>query len=508
MISQSSLASPKTTRATQRWRWPLLALVLALCSAQAPAKGDDDLPDLGDSSTRVLSAEREREYSDSLLRQLRNYDLSIEDPELVEYLETLAYSLVQATGRTETTFHFELIDVPVVNAFASPGGVVVTFSELMLTAENEAELAGVIAHEIAHVTQRHIARAMESSIEDVLPILLGAAALAIATQGQGDGAQAAVAGGMALLQQRQINFTRDNEHEADRVGIQTLAKAGFDPAGMADFFARIGALHRTQGEKPPEYLQTHPVTTTRIAEAKARADKLRAGTHLTSLEFALMRERLRVVTSRDLPGLVRYYQDSRRTHTGDPRAQTYGLALAQARIGDYAPALTALNTLAAGDPQRLTYQLALAETERAKRDFDGADERYRKLLAERPGHRVISINYALSQIERDTPESGRVAVEVLRPLMSRYGSQPSLQELYARANQLAGQPVRAAEAYAQAYFLRGKFEDAMHQLEQTAARNDLDYYERARIDAQVAEWKPIVLRERERAQDKDERGIL
>lgn len=335
---------------------------------------------------------------------------------------------MQGSGRTETHFHFELIDVPVVNAFASPGGMVVVFSELMLTAETENELAGVLAHEIAHVTQRHIARRMESSFEDMLRILLGAVALAVATQGQGDGAQAALAGGMALMQQRQINFTRENEHEADRVGIQTLSKAGFDPSGMAGFFARIGNLHRTQGEKPPEYLQTHPVTSTRIA--KARADKLREpGSHATSLEFELMRERLRVLTARDLPALVRYYQDSQRESELDEHALAYGLALAQSRIGDYRNAQSALQKLSDEDPQRLSYQLALAEAERNKHDFDAADRRYQRLLDERPGHRVISIAYARSQIERDTARSpGRVAVEVLRPMMSRFSDDPSLQE--------------------------------------------------------------------------------
>ena len=503
MINPSRNAKPKATRARQPWRWPLL-VVLAAYGSLAHAEGVEGLPDLGDSSARMLSVEQEQEYANGLLRQLRNYDLSIEDPELVEYLETLAFRLVQGSGRTETHFHFELIDVPVVNAFASPGGMVVAFSQLMLTAETESEFAGVLAHEIAHVTQRHIARAMESSIEDMLPILLGAVALAVATQGQGDGAQAALAGGMALMQQRQINFTRENEHEADRVGIQTLAKSSFDPGGMADFFARIGNLNRTQGEKPPEYLQTHPVTTTRVAEAKARADKLRApGSHATSVEFELMRERLRVLTSRDLPALVRYYQDSQREHELDEHALAYGLALAQSRVGHYQQALEGLQRLAKDDPQRLSYQLALAETERGMRDFDAADTRYQRLLDERPGHRVISIAYARSQIERDTAESGRVAVEVLRPMMSRFSDDPSLQELYGRANQLAGQEVRAAEAYAQASFLRGKYEDAMRQLEQTAARNDLDYYERARIDAQVAQWRPIVLRERRRAEDEE-----
>ena len=503
MISPSRNATLKATRARRRWRWSWVA-ALALSGSLAQAEGVEGLPDLGDSSARMLSAEQEEEYANGLLRQLRNYDLSIDDPELVEYMETLAFRLVQGSGRTETRFHFELIDVPVVNAFASPGGMVVVFSELMLTAETENELAGVLAHEIAHVTQRHIARRMESSFEDMLPILLGAVALAVATQGQGDGAQAALAGGMALMQQRQINFTRENEHEADRVGIQTLSKAGFDPSGMAGFFARIGNLHRTQGEKPPEYLQTHPVTSTRVAEAKARADKLREpGSHATSLEFELMRERLRVLTTRDLPALVRYYEDRQREHELDEHALAYGLALARSRIGNYPDAMTALQKLADDDPQRLSYQLALAEAERNKRDFDAADRRYQRLLDERPDHRVVSIAYARSQIERDTAESGRVAVAVLRPLMSRYDDDPALQELYGRANQLAGQDVRAAEAYAKASFLRGKYEDAMRQLEQTAQRNDLDYYERARIDAQVAQWRPVVLRERRRADDEE-----
>lgn len=480
-----------------------LALTLAGCllmasSLPVAAQAAPDLPDLGDSSGRILSSDREREYSEGLLRQLRNYEVSIEDAELVEYLETLAFRLVQASGRTETSFHFVLADIPVVNAFASPGGVVVAFSGLMLAADNESELAGVLAHEIAHVTQRHIARAMESSVEDALPILLGSLALALAASGTGDGSQAAMVGGMALLQQRQINFTRDNESEADRVGIQTLAKAGFDPVGMADFFAKLGAIYRTQGEDYPEYLRTHPVTTTRIAEAKARADKLRTSTQNTSLEFALMRERLRVLSSRDLPGLERYYRDTKRSHDIDRRALAYGLALAQSRTGDHNEARKGLQSLADGDPARLSYQLALAEVDRAERRFDQADQRYLTLLAERPSHRVIAIAYARSQIERDGADAGRRAVEVLRPLMNRFADDPQIQELYARANQNAGLPIRAAEAYAQAYFLRGKFEDAMRQLEQTATRPDLDYYERARIDAQIAAWKPVVLRERKR----------
>ncbi len=495
---------------TRLWAGARTALIIggALAASVQPllAQSTLDLPDLGDSSTRALSSEREREYSEGLLRQLRNYDITLEDAELVEYLETLAVRLVQASGRGETDFTFALADVPIINAFASPGGLVVVFGELMLAAENESELAGVLAHEIAHVTQRHIARAMESSMEESLPILLGAIALAMASRGSGDGPQAAMVGGMALIQQRQINFTRDNEYEADRVGIQTLAKAGFDPVGMGDFFARIGAIYRTQSEEVPEFLRTHPVTAARVAEAKARAEKLRTGTDLSSIEFMLMRERMRVLTSRELPAVVRYYIDNQRGDDIDPRALRYGLGLARVRSGAYAEAREAFTQLAKEDPARLTYQLALAEVDRGQGKFEEADKRFRRLLAERPGHRVISIAYARSLIEHDTLESGQTAVATLRPVMTRFPNDPQLFELFARANQLAGDDVRAAEAYAQAFFLRGKFEDAMNQLTETAKRSDLDYYQRARIDAQLAQWSPVVLRERGKAEAEERRG--
>jgi len=255
----------------------------------------------------------------------------------------------------------------------------------------------------------------------------------------------------------------------------------------------------------PEYLRTHPVTAARVAEAKSRAEKLRTGTQLTSLEFKLMRERMRVVSTNDLPATVRYYVDNEHNERMDPIALKYGLALARIRSGDYDKARDALQALAENEPSRLSYQLALAEVDRGQHRFSDAEARYRRLLRERPGHRVISIGFARAQIEQDTKESGAIAVASLRPLMTRFPNDPQLFELFARANQLSGDEIRASEAYAQAFFLRGKFTDAMKQLEQTAARSDLDYYQRSRIDAQLAQWSPVVLRER-RAEEARERG--
>lgn len=480
---------------------PIIGLLGVLLSAPAIAAEDQDLklPDLGDSSARVLSREQEHEYSTRLLQQMRNYDVTVEDPELIEYLETLGYRLVLASGRTEQNFHFVLIDFPVVNAFASPGGVIATYAGLMLAAENENELAGVLAHEIAHVTQRHIARRMESTMEDAIPILLGTIAMAAAASGQGDGAQAAMVSGMALLQQRQINFTRDNEYEADRIGIQTLAKAGFNPVGMADFFARLNVLYRVSTDEVPEYLRTHPVTTTRIAEAKARAGRLERETQRSSsLEFQLMRERLRVLSHDDPHKLAEFYRGSSRAARLDPQALAYGVALAQMRTGQYAEARRGFAALAERDPERLSFALALAEVDRAERRFEAANQRYAAMAKARPGHRVVAMMQARCLLEEGKPEGATLAADILKPLLVRFPDDLGLFESLGRAHQLAGDEVAAGEAYARAFFLRGRLEDALRQLEQMALRADLDYYQRARIDAQIAEWRPVVLEERRR----------
>jgi predicted Zn-dependent protease len=202
---------------------------------------------------------------------------------------------------------------------------------------------------------------------------------------------------------------------------------------------------------------------------------------------------------------VRYYREQEANAAADARtALRYGIALALSRSGGAAEALPILQALADADPGRLAYELALAESERALSDFDAADRRYLRLLAERPEHKVITLAYARAQIERDGRDAGRRAVEALRPLMLRLADDPQAQELYARASELAGDEVRAAEAHARAFFLRGRVEDALRQLEETARRPDLDYYDRARIDAQVARWRPVVLRERQRNGERNE----
>ena len=491
--------------------WALLA------SFAVGASENITLPDFGRSANAGISEREENAYGLSVLRQLRNAGALIEDPQLAEYLRTLGTRLGEASDQPEQRFTMVLLRDSSFNAFAVPGGVIAVHSGLVLAALRESELAAVLAHETAHVTQKHIVRAMERSQKASIPIMLGTiAAIAASSQAgssSGNLGEAAMVSGMALMQQLQINFTRDNEFEADRIGIQTLQRAGFEVSAMAAMFMRMQSNFRTVGlgGAPPQYLQSHPISTTRIAEAKARAQALialparncatpdTAASCDSEVRFSLMRERVRVLEGGNSAELVKFYRDGL-ADRGDSLALQYGLALSLSRAGKQQQAgdLTdrLLNLHSAADLQ-LTLQLLRAEIAVEAREQAVWQPLYAKLLSSHPRHRVVGSSYAAALLSLGSKASGTEALGILRDLTLTFVNDPSLYEQLGRAYQLAGDEIRAGESYAQATALRGALEDALLQLETLARRPQLDYYGRARLDALIAEITPIVLEIRE-----------
>lgn len=201
--------------------------IIAFCAALPSAfAGDIELPDIGASADRLASPDEESRYGESMLREFRRLNLVMEDPLVVDYLRSLGYRLVAQSEHQADDFTFFVVRSDEINAFAAPGGYIAVNVGLMHTMETESELAAVLGHEIAHISQRHLVRAWESMQKASLPIALAMIGAAIAAQGvKGDGTEAALIGGMGLIQQQQINFTRDNEYEADRIGIHTDRKS-------------------------------------------------------------------------------------------------------------------------------------------------------------------------------------------------------------------------------------------------------------------------------------------
>src|SRR5690348_7136494 len=245
----------------------LTALLAASLAFGAGAQEDIRLPDLGSSADALISPQDAQDYGAAMLRQMRSLDMVVDDPLLDDYINDLGYRLVANSDKPKDHFAFVIVKDPEINAFAAPGGYIAVNSGLIAITRDESELAGVIAHEIGHITQNHLQRAFEDSKKDaplMALVLLGAVAAGAGSH-SGDSPMAVLAAGQGLIAQRSINFTRKDEVEADRVGIQTLANAGFDPRAMAAFFERMQDTLRagSGGTDVPELLQTHPVTLSR-----------------------------------------------------------------------------------------------------------------------------------------------------------------------------------------------------------------------------------------------------
>jgi predicted Zn-dependent protease len=528
-----------------------IALGLGLAAIVAPARGQDSrLPDIGSSAAGMVDPSMEADYGAYVLYELRRMGLVLDDPLVDAWLQAMGYRLAAASETPRQSFTFFMLRDRQINAFATLGGVIGVNAGLVLTAENESEVAGVVAHEIAHVSQRHVLRAVERAKKDQIPILLAMIGMIAAAQATadddggsrrddsaGNATAAAVTGAMGLMAQRQIDYTRSNESEADRIGIQTLAGAGYAPDGMADFFERMQRASRgdSGGYQLPEYLRSHPVTTTRISETRQRAARLaaapaRAGAGVRAPDnpllpgdlrlgpasdaalaadpgqFVWVRERLRVLSASDPAAALREYRAMERSPDGAGLAdgRRYGMALAQMRAGQPDAADAVLAGLLERHPGHLWLELARAEAASQSREHALADERFDRLLARHPDSRAVRLAYAQSLSERGTPAAGRRAQEVLRPLLADGATDPLFQRTFARASELAGDLVRAGEAYAETAYLNGRAVDALNQLDALKNRGDLTYYQRARIEARIAAITPIVLEMRRQGIDPHE----
>jgi predicted Zn-dependent protease len=517
----------------------LTALVCASLSFAAGAQEDPTrLPDLGSSANALVSPQEAQDYGAAMLRQMRGLDMVVDDAMLDDYINDLGHRLAANSAKPKDHFSFFIVKDPVINAFAAPGGYIAVNSGLIVITRNESELAGVISHEIGHITQNHLERAFEASKKDaplLALVLLGAiAAGAGGGASAGDAGMAVLAGGQGLMMQRQINFTRKDEVEADRAGIQTLANAGYDPNAMAAFFERMQDTMRvgSGGDRDvPELLQTHPVTLSRISDAKSRAGTLIAQqklrpTHTTLVkdqwekstapiiyvkdptallkngskseldDYMLMRERVRVLSSDALP-LSTYYGDNlARDKSFDTPSNRYGYALALTRSGRASQAIEQLQNLLKTYPGNQILQVGLADAYLQAGQRGASLSLYAELSRLSPRNRTIALGYAQALVAGNGDDAGKAA-DMLRPMLDDT-DEPTVYRTYARASEKAGDPVRAGEAYADASYLSGRPFDAMEQLKRLLKRPDLDYYARARIQARISELTPLVMELRKR----------
>lgn len=475
--------------------WVIAALIVAVVGS-ASARDRVELPDLGGTSTRIMTPEQEQNFPRDFERYMRAQELLIEDPMIRGYFEDMGYHLVSYSGDAEQTFHFYVLDDPSINAFAAPAGVIALHSGLILAAHDGSEVAGVVAHEIAHVTQDHLVRQIENSQEVSIPTMIASIGLALAagaSGASGDATSAILMSGMSLAQQFQINYTRQGEAEADRIGISLLARAGYDVHGMTRFFQRLNRITRPMGDGPPEYLRSHPLTVNRIAEARTRANQLDSGQAEPQPDFHYVQSRLRALVSG--PVAAEEFFRARLADGERPElAMRYGLALTLLRDRRLDAAREQVDRLLEAEAGRQIFRLLHSELLIAEGRLDQSLAILEALYWQYPGSRLVTTQYARTLMHDPDKQRAQRATEILRSYLRDYPDDLRMTELYARAADRAGDDVRAAEALAESYYMRGGVKEAIEQLERLIDRPDLDYYQRARINARLNELRSERLR--------------
>ena len=460
-------------------------LALLFVPHYSSAGRTQDLPDIGDSSGGIVSPEFERRLGQSIMRQVRQHGNLILDPEIESYIQSVGYQLVASSDDNQIPFTFFVMKNPVINAFAAPGGVVGINSGIITNSESESELAGVMAHEISHVTQRHMARSFEAADKFSIPMMaamIGAIALGIANPQAGQAAIAAVAGAGA---QYQINFTRANEEEADRIGMQLLTRAGFDPFGMPRFFEKLQQMSRYNRGNPPEFLLTHPLTTSRIAESIARAEQLPATEHKNSAGYRLVRAKITANSFDDPKEAVRFFAD-KLAGDGYPDIESarYGYAISLTLANNFPMAREQLKILLKDDQENIAYLLAAARLESSQRNYADALEIYKAAQKLYPDYRPLVLGYARALLDAKQPVAAR-------DLLRKYGRnhEPDLiyYDLLAQAEAENGATVESSIAKAEYYYLIGGTQLAIDHLRFAQRQNTLTYHQGERINARLAQ---------------------
>ncbi|HKL52266.1 MAG TPA: M48 family metalloprotease [Wenzhouxiangellaceae bacterium] len=466
----------------------LAACAVALQPLASLAQEGVQLPDLG-SSGEVLPPEEARTFPNDFRNYMSAQGMLVEDPLIESYFTEMGYRLVMhSSGRTQN-FHFHVLKVPGINAFAAPAGVVALNAGLILAAESADEVAGVVAHEISHVTQNHLSRGLEEQQRVSLPVMLATLGLVMVGGISGNldanTAQGLLAAGTGLSQQAQINYTRQNEAEADRIGIQLLARAGYDPAGMADFFSTLNRWVRSQGAGPPEYLRTHPLTVSRVAEARDRAEQYQPQRRNRDEQFDFIQARLRVLMAEHADQAIDYFEQHLRDNTGSEAANRYGLALAFIDARRTQRAAEHVDWLLGRDPDDQLFRILNGELLLAQDKTAEALAEFETLHMAYGQSTLIALTYANALLRSENPDDAVEAAGILQNQLRRNPDDTRITELLAHAADRAGDPVRAAEAVAANYYQRGGLSQAIEQLQRVLEREDLDYYDRARISAKL-----------------------
>ena len=456
------------------------------------------LPDLGDSSASVLSPLMERRIGEEAMRQIRARDPNyVDDPELSDYLNAIGRKLVGVSGGKSQEFEFFAIRDDTVNAFAMPGGFVGVHTGLLLAAQTESELASVLAHEVSHVTQNHIARLVgrQSQLSAISIAGVLVALLASRSGSRGDLGQAALIASQGGAIQAQLGYTREFEREADRNGFRILQSAGFDANGMVSFFDRLQKATRTYENNAPSYLRSHPLTVERIADIQDRAQGTSYRQYQDSLEFHFHKSRLRAQQGAARDAVTYFQSQLEAKRYSNEAGARFGLASALIRARNYKSAEVELTRLRNLIPLHAMLDLLAVRIRAESGDIKGAADLAKAMLTSDPQQRPLRHQYAQSLQRLGQHQD---ALGELTTLGRDYPKDSRVFQMQAQSYAATGQRLLQHRAQAEAYFLQGAVPSAIEQLQMAQRLGEGDFYLLSSIDARLRELRQMLANEDKR----------
>lgn len=444
----------------------------------------DDLPDLGDASASALSTIEERRIADIILRDVMSSNDVVNDPDIVDYVQNLGQKLVDSSSGRFDAFNFFVVNDKSINAFAMPGAIIGVHTGLIIAAETEDEVASVLGHEIGHVTQHHLARMLAQQKRDSIFNLAGMGLALLAARANPDLSQAALTSNAAASIQRQLDYSRDYEREADRVGLQILDSAGYDTHAMPRFFEILQKGNRFSEGGAPSFLRTHPLTSERIADVRNRVEQFTFRSSKNRENFDFIRAKI-LANQGIATDSINLFKGNIAESSSGLMAAHYGLAISALRANDIKTANTELIWLQSRIKNSYVSQLS-TEIALAQKNTNLIEERFQTGLKLYPNSRGLIYGYANHLI---TMNKTQQSIEFIKEKQALFTRDARLYELLSRAYTLQGRELLRHQAQAEAYYQRYNLEGAIQQMYLATKAADGDFYQKSSVEARLKEFK-------------------
>ncbi|MES2637642.1 MAG: M48 family metalloprotease [Pseudomonadota bacterium] len=454
---------------------------------------DTSLPDLGDIAQTVLTPQDEQRIAEQILREVAVSNDVLADAEVTDYLQAVGQKLAASGPDKRQTFTFFVVRDNSINAFAMPGGVIGVHTGLILAANSESEMAGVLGHEIGHVTQRHLARMLASQKYDTFKNIAGIALALLVARANPELASGALTASAAAGVQRQLDYSREHEREADRVGLSILDAAGYDVRGMPAFFTTLQRGTRFVEGTAPSFLRSHPLTAERIADVSNRVETMPYRQVADSLDFQLVKAKLRAGNGMAQSAIDQFQDNLRERRFASETAENYGLAVAMLRKNDLAGASKQMQWLKANAVKHPFIENLSARIEVARNKPQLAASQYAQALSLFPEHRSLIYGFSEHYLTTNQPDK---ALELIAQKQPLFPADAYFYDMMAKAYAAKGKDLLRFQAQGEAYVRKYNLSRAVEQFDFAVKAKDGNFYEHSIVDARLKELRRLQANEK------------